>query len=144
MRLNKIVEKLNQQGEMRYVPNVSEATILKFESQQRISLPEEFRLWLELVSDGGELFLPAGVQLYGVEHKPVIDPNDDERPNDGYIVIGRLASGDPLLCEQNRERISIFNRYLERVEDDEMFDSFFVFLDQLGIILGVEGPNGVE
>ena len=47
--------------------------------------------------------MPAGVQLYGVSHKPLIDVNDNDRPDDSYIVIGALASGDPILCERKGE-----------------------------------------
>lgn len=51
-------------------------------------------------SDGGELFLPAGVQLYGIEHRPIIDVNDDSRPSEEFVVIGALASGDPILYKK--------------------------------------------
>ncbi len=30
-----------------------------------------------MFSDGEELFLPAGIQLYGIDHKPVIDVDNN-------------------------------------------------------------------
>ncbi|WP_369347150.1 SMI1/KNR4 family protein [Amylolactobacillus amylophilus] len=68
-----------------------------FEKENNVVLPSKYKEWLQL-SDGGEFFLPAGIQLYGIEHKPVINVNDNSRPNDDYIVIGALASGDPIIC----------------------------------------------
>lgn len=44
--------------------------------------------------------MPAGIQLYGIEHKPVIDVNDNSRPSEDYVVIGALASGDPILYKK--------------------------------------------
>ena len=32
-----------------------------------------------MFSDGGEFFLPAGVQMYGVAHKPLINVKEDDR-----------------------------------------------------------------
>lgn len=70
--------------------------------------PVEYKEWLQY-SDGGECFLPAGIQLYGIAHKPFIDVNDNNRLDDKYLVIGALASGDPILCEKDSEQISIYN-----------------------------------
>ena len=111
--------------------------IKNFEKNNDVALPAAFCEWL-LFSDGGELFLPAGVQLYGVAHKPFIDVNDDDRPNTNYIVIGSLASGDPILCEKNSERISIYNHEAEVIEEDESYSDFYEFLESLEEILGVE------
>ena len=49
--------------------------------------------------------MPAGVQMYGVAHKPIVDVNFDDRPDDRYIVIGALASGDPVIFEKGDEKI---------------------------------------
>ena len=46
------------------------------------------------------MFLPAGVQFYGVAHKPVIDINEGDRPDDSYIIIGALSTRDLILCEK--------------------------------------------
>ena len=104
--LSVIISKLETQGNVSFMPNATEEQISEFETQNSITLPTKYKEWL-LFSDGGECFLPAGIQLYGVAHEPMIDLNDDDRPNDNYIVIGTLASGDPIIFEKNYEHISI-------------------------------------
>jgi len=136
--LNGIINKLQEQGKMRFAGKATDILIRSFEVRNGITLPAKFKEWL-LFSDGGDLFLPAGVQLYSVAHKPLIDVNDDDRPNVDYIVIGKLASGDPILCEKNGERISIYNIEAGRIESDETFDNFFDFLNNLGETLGIGG-----
>jgi len=136
--LNSIIGKLQQQGKMNFIPKASDVLIRAFEVRNGVNLPKKFKDWL-LFSDGGEFFLPAGVQIFGVAHKPLIDVNDDDRPNDNYIVIGALASGDPILCEKNGERISIYNHEAGKIEDDETFHDFFDFLNNLAETLGIGG-----
>lgn len=48
--------------------------------------------------------MPAGVQFYGIEHKPIIDVNSADCPDDKHIVIGALSTGDPILCERDGEK----------------------------------------
>ena len=72
--LKVIVDKLKEQGKMDFLPETSEEKVTSFEKENSVKLPEKYKEWL-LFSDGGELFLPAGIQLYGVEHKPLIDVN---------------------------------------------------------------------
>lgn len=48
--------------------------------------------------------------------------------NDGYIVIGALASGDPIAFKKMEERISIYNLEDDRIEDDETYEDFYAFL----------------
>lgn len=136
--LSTIITKLQEQGKMNFMPKASEVLIRAFEVRNGITLPTVFKEWL-LFSDGGDLFLPAGVQLYGVAHKPLIDVNDEDRPNDKYVVIGALASGDPIICEKGKDRISIYNHEANRIEDDETFADFFDFLNELGDTLGTGG-----
>ena len=136
--LDNIVNSLKSQGEMNFLPAASEIQIKEFETKQGIRLPQKFKEWL-LRSDGGEFFLPAGVQLYGVAHKPVIDVNDKGRPNENYIVIGALSSGDPILCEKTREQISIYNSEAKKIEDDETYPDFIAFLNDLNGIVGIGG-----
>jgi hypothetical protein len=136
--LNDIVGKLQQQGKMNFAPKASDVLIRAFEVRNGVTLPEKYKEWL-LFSDGGDCFLPAGVQLYGVAHKPLIDANDNDRPNANYIVIGALASGDPILCEKSGERISIYNHEAGKIEDDETFTDFLDFLNNLGETLGIGG-----
>ena len=136
--LKEIVDTLNTQGKMAFLSGASKEQISECESNNDVVLPEKYKVWLRF-SDGGELFLPAGVQLYGVAHKPLIDvdDDDDDRPTDEYIVIGTLSTGDPILCERTGERISIYNQEAGRIEDDESYEDFFAFLGDLNELLGI-------
>lgn len=136
--LNTIVTQLKQQGKMLFLAGVIENQIEEFEKKHKLKLPLKYREWL-LFSDGGEFFLPAGVQMYGVAHKPIIDVSEDDRPSDNYVVIGALASGDPILCEKSGERISIYNHEAGVIESDETYEDFFAFLIDLHEILGIGG-----
>ena len=101
--LKAIVDKFKEQGKMYFLEETTEDKISVFEEEKGITLPSKYKEWL-LFSDGGELFLPAGVQFYGIEHKPLIDVDDNSRPSEDYVVIGALASGDPILVEKNSEK----------------------------------------
>lgn len=136
--LKAIVDKLKEQGKMIFLPETSEEKVTSFEKENSVKLPEKYKEWL-LFSDGGELFLPAGIQLYGVEHKPLIDVNDNSRPSEDYVVIGALASGDPILFKKDSEKISIYNQTAGRIEDDEIYDDFVDFLNDLYDLLGIGG-----
>ena len=136
--LNTIVTQIKQQGKMSFLAGATENQIEEFEKKHNLRLPLKYREWL-LFSDGGEFFLPAGVQMYGVAHKPIIDVSEDDRPNDNYVVIGALASGDPILCEKRGERISIYNHEAGVIESDEIYEDFFAFLIDLHEILGIGG-----
>ena len=65
--------------------------------------------------------------------------NVEDRPNNNYIVIGSLASGDPIMCEKDSERISIYNHEAAVIEDDETFEDFYEFLRALYDLLGIGG-----
>ena len=136
--LKAIVDKFKEQGKMNFLDETTEEKILVFEKENDVTFPSRYKEWL-LFSDGGELFLPAGIQLYGVEHKPLIDVNDNSRPNEDYVVIGALASGDPSLFEKDSEKIAIYNQAAGRIEDDEIYDDFFAFLNDLYDLLGIGG-----
>ena len=136
--LKAIVDKLKEQGKMNFLPETSEEKVTSFEKENSVKLPEKYKEWL-LFSDGGELFLPAGVQLYGIEHKPLIDVNDNSRPSEDYVVIGALASGDPILFKKDSEKIAIYNQAAGRIEDDEIYDNFVAFLNDLYDLLGIGG-----
>ena len=79
--LNAIIDKLNEQGKMTFLEGATEEQIAQFEKKHEVVLPQKYKEWLRY-SDGGEFFLPAGVQFYGVAHKPLIDIGDDDRPDD--------------------------------------------------------------
>lgn len=136
--LKVIVDKLKEQGKMDFLPETSEEKVTSFEKENSVKLPEKYKEWL-LFSDGGELFLPAGIQLYGVEHKPLIDVNDNSRSSEDYVVIGALASGDPILFKKDSEKIAIYNQVAGRIEDDEIYDNFVAFLNDLYDLLGIGG-----
>ena len=133
-----IVDQLANQGKMHFIDAVSEEEILIFEKEQQIILPNRFKEWLQF-SDGGELFLPAGIQLYGIKHTPLLNVNDKSRPSDEYIVIGALASGDPILCGMTDQKISIYNQEAGKIEEDEIYDDFIAFINDLRDLLGVGG-----
>lgn len=134
--LQQIVDKFKEQGKMAFLEAATLERIDIFEKENDITLPMKYKEWL-LFSDGGEFFLPAGIQLYGVEHKPVINVKNNDGPSDDYIVIGTLASGDPILCEKNGEKIAIYNQEGGRIEDDEIYDDFIAFLNDLHDLLGI-------
>lgn len=136
--LKQLVNKFNEQGEMSFCKETTENKILEFEKEHNIKLPAKYKEWL-LFSDGGEFFLPAGIQLYGIENKPTIDVDNNDRPSEEYIVIGALASGDPILCEKAGEKIAIYNQEAGRIEDDEIYDDFIAFLNDLYNLLGIGG-----
>lgn len=134
--LQQMVDKFKEQGKMAFLEAATQEKIDIFEKENDITLPVKYKEWL-LFSDGGEFFMPAGIQLYGVEHKPVINVKKNDRPSDDYIVIGTLASGDPILCEKNGEKIAIYNQEGGRIEDDEIYDDFIAFLNDLHDLLGI-------
>lgn len=134
--LNSIIDLLNQQGKMAFLEGTSEEQISQFEKENEVKLPEMYKEWLRF-SDGGECFLPAGVQFYGVAHKPQINVNEDDRPDDNYIVIGALASGDPVLCEKTGEKILIFDHETGSIDDELVYDDFFALLNDLYDLLGI-------
>lgn len=131
-----VADLLRSQGEMSFVEPTTDTRIEAFEAKHELQLPSQLKQWL-LVSDGGDFFLPAGFQLRGVEHLPLIDVDDPYRPDDSYVVIGTLSSGDPVLCERSTGRISIYNHEEGRIEDDESFADFFTFLTSLAAVVGI-------
>lgn len=136
IEIQQLVDNFKKQGKMAFLEAATEESIASFEKENSVNLPVKYKEWL-LFSDGGELFLPAGIQLYGIKHKPVIDVNDDSRPSEDYVVIGALASGDPILFEKNSEKIAIYNQVAGRIEDDEIYDDFIAFLKDLYNLLGI-------
>ena len=140
-KLKAIIETLKNQGQqtesdMDFFEPATEEQISDFEKNNNLSFPSKFREWL-LFSDGGECFLPASVQFYGVAHKPLIDVNNQNRPDDSYVVIGALPTGDPILIQKDSEKVSIYNQEASRIEDDEVYENFFSFLNDLYDILGI-------
>lgn len=133
-----IINRLHEQGKMNFLQSATKEQISQFEDKHKIKLPEKYKEWLRH-SDGGDCFLPAGVQFYGVYHKPLIDVDCNNRPDDSYIVIGALNTGDPVLFKRESEQISIYNQEAGRIEENEVYDNFFAFLNDLYGLLGIEG-----
>ena len=134
--LKVIIEMLKNNGTMDFFEPATEEQVSEFEKNNNFKFPTHYKEWL-LYSDGGECYLPVGVQFYGVAHKPLIDVNDNSRPDDRYVVIGALPTGDPILIKKDSERVSIYNQEAGRIEDDEVYDDFFAFLNDLYDILGI-------
>ena len=136
--LKTIIGKLNEQGKMAFLEAATNEQISRFEEGHKVKLPEKYKEWLQH-SDGGDCFLPAGVQFYGVSHKPLIDVYCNDRPDDSYVVIGALSTGDPVLYKKGSEQIAIYNQEAGRIEEDEVYDDFFALLNDLYDLLGIEG-----
>lgn len=132
----KLVDQFNEQGKMNFLEGATEGQISQFEKDNDIVLPSKYKEWLAFC-DGGEFFLPAGVQMYGITHKPTIDIKDNDRPDAKYIVIGRLASGDPVLCESNQEKIYVYDHEFGEFDEELTYDDFFAFLNDLYDLLGI-------
>ena len=135
-QLNALKKTLLEQGKMFFLEGATEEQIALFEKKNGIIFPQKYKEWLQL-SDGGECFLPAGVQFYGVAHKPLIDIADKDIPSENYCVIGVLSSGDPILFEKDSERIAVYNHEDGVIEDDEVYEDFFAFLADLHSLLGI-------
>lgn len=133
--LKKIIDTITALGKMNFLNAATEKQIADYEEKNHIRLPEKYKEWLRF-SDGGECFLPAGIQFYGVAHKPIIEIEDSDRPDDDHIVIGALASGDPIVFKKTEERISIYNQADQRIEDDETYEDFYDFLEDMYDMLG--------
>lgn len=132
----KLVNQFNEQGKMNFLEGATEDQISQFEKDNDIVLPSKYKEWLAFC-DGGELFLPAGVQMYGTVHKPIINVEDNDRPDDKYIVIGRLSSSDPVLCEKNQEKIYVYDHEADEFDEELTYDNFFAFLNDLYDLLGI-------
>ena len=131
-----LVDKLNKQGKMHYIDGATDNQISQFEKSHGITLPSSYKEWL-VFSDGGEFFLPAGVQMYGVAHEPILNVEDNNRPDEQYIVIGSLASGDPVLCGQNDEKIYIYDHEGQEISEDLIYEDYFALINDLYDLLGI-------
>ena len=134
--INKTIIQIKDKGKMRFLEAATEEQICQFEKENGIQLPAQYKEWLQY-SDGGELYLPAGVQLYGVAHKPLIKIEDNDRPNDDYVVVGALASGEPVLFKKNEEKFYIYDHENQKLDDDLTYDDFIAFLNDLYELLGI-------
>ena len=134
--LKQVIDQIKDQGKMRFLEAATEEQIALFEKENDIKLPTQYKEWLQY-SDGGELYLPAGVQLYGVAHKPLIDKDDNDRPDDNYIVVGALASGEPVLFKKDEEKFYIYDHESQELDDDLTYDDFVALLNDFYDLLGI-------
>lgn len=134
--LKQVIGQIKEQGKTRFLEAATEEQIAMFEKENDIKLPTQYKEWLQY-SDGGELYLPAGVQLYGVAHKPLIDKDDNDRPDDNYIVIGALASGEPVLFKKDEEKFYIYDHESREFDDVMTYDDFVALLKDLYDLLGI-------
>lgn len=134
--LKQAIDQIKEQGKMRFLEAATEEQIARFEKENNIKLPALYKEWLQY-SDGGELYLPAGVQLYGVAHKSLIDKEDNDRPDENYIVVGALASGEPVLFKKDEEKFYIYDHESQELDDDLTYDDFVALLNDLYDLLGI-------
>lgn len=87
---------------------------------------EKYREWLRF-SDGGEFFLPAGTQMYGVAHLPLIDVADEGCPDDKHIVVGRMCNGDPVMYEKGSETFAIYFPDEGKIGNGLVYNDYFDF-----------------
>lgn len=135
-QVQEISELLQAQGKMSFPDGASEEDIASFEKSNNVEFPEQYRQWL-LFSDGGNLFLPAGLQLYGVKHKPIINLEEKDKPDDSYVVVGRMSWGEPIVFKKGSDEFAIYDHESGEIDDDVRYDSFFDFLKGLYDLLGI-------
>ena len=134
--LKKIISTFESQGVMNFLDPASEEQISQFEKKNGIRLPEKYREWLRF-SDGGEFFLPAGTQMYGVAHLPLIDVADEGCPDDKHIVVGRRCNGDPVMYEKGSETFAIYFPDEGKIGNGLVYNDYFDFLNDLYDVLGI-------
>ena len=138
--MEEIIKLIKESGNTRLTEKTNITAIESFEEKNNIKLPIQHKEWL-LFSDGGEFYLPGGVQLYGVEHKPLINVDENDRPSDEYVVIGALATGDPIVFKKGTQIVSIYNHESGKIEKEETYEDFYSFLKDLHETFGKEEPS---
>ena len=134
MDLEKLIKSF---GKCKLNEPATKEQIESFEKTNNVKIPNKYKEWL-LYSDGGHICLPAGIQFYGVSQKPLIAMNSVDIPDDSYVIIGELSTGDPILFKKNSEQVAIYNQDGNKVESDEIYEDFEKFLNDIRNILGLE------
>ncbi len=129
-------ELLAQSKDMKFLDAATEEQIAEFEKSKGIALPSKLKEWL-MYADGGCFFLPGGVQIYGVAHKPFINVEDKDKPDDNYIVIGRMSWGEPVVYKKGEEEIDIYDHETGVIDADVRYEDFYAFLRGLYDLLGI-------
>lgn len=131
------LEKLKKYGRIKTEPWATVDDINSFEECTGICIPALYREWIQ-ISDGGYLFPPAGLQLYGVSHHPLIHLAENVPADGVYAVVGEMPYGDPVLFKVGSEEFMLFNQEDGCIEQQEVFPDFSLFLDHIPSILGLE------
>ena len=109
-------------------PGATDAEISEFERSNGAVLPVSFRSWLE-ISDGGRLFLPEGIELYGVVHPPLLELDDPYTPEGGWLVVGMMPDTDLVLVSLTGEATVVYNREGGTFDDAVRYGDFLAFLE---------------
>ena len=116
IKIEEIFEKiLKNKDKMILYRGVTNECISKYESNNKLYIPDEFKSWLKF-SNGGELFVP-GTILFGIECD--VSPIDQKKtlryanPSEirkrmffiplSYLVVGKLNFGDFICIDLNNE-----------------------------------------
>lgn len=129
-KLELALKKIEETGRISLKAPATKEEIDAFKKTNEVCLPEQLSEWL-MISDGGDLLLPAGVQLYGVSHKPFIEMDERVIPKDRGIVIGAMANGDPVVCFFEDGRVAIYDNEAGCFDEDEVFPCLEDFFDKI-------------
>lgn len=116
IKIEEIFEKiLKNKDKMILYRGVTNECISKYESNNKMYIPDEYKSWLKF-SNGGELFVP-GTILFGIESD--VSPIDQEKTLRyanrseirkrmfsiplSYLVVGKLNFGDFICIDLNNE-----------------------------------------
>ena len=66
-----LFDQLQEREDMKFLEAASDEQIKNFEKEHEVSFPAKYREWL-LLCDGGELYLPAGVQFSALLTIPLL------------------------------------------------------------------------
>ena len=130
MRVRQIAADLAQLDGTQLNPGATDAEISEFERSNGVVLPVSFRSWLE-ISDGGRLFFPEGIELYGVVHPPLLELDDPYTPEGGWLVVGMMPDTDLVLVSLKGEATVVYNREGGTFDDAVCYGDFLAFLEDI-------------
>lgn len=125
--LMKALKMLFACGRMSFTSGATEEQIRAFEEREHVRLPSLYKEWLAY-SDGGYLFLPGGIQLYGVGKGPFVGMGNRRGVPDDCMVIGVLMSGGLVLMKKDGGEVSVFYPDGCIAGLHETYPDFLVFL----------------
>ena len=133
--MNLTIQRLiDSHAPLKFFPGVKKSEIARYEQEEGITIPTEYREWL-MFSDGGEIFVP-GTRLYGIgigAEKTLVTVNAQEERylfalDSSLLIVGTLNFGDLLCLDLSSGEVVQWDH-----EDDEEYlrwDSFFNYLDE--------------